>query len=77
MKTCNYCGETKPLSDYQNHKSAKDGKRGHCKTCAAHKMRNWRKTGCTTTSGLSGKTIGQLITLRDEIDIELKARNVE
>lgn len=33
MKTCTNCQETKPLSDYYNKKSGKDGKTSLCKIC--------------------------------------------
>lgn len=50
MKTCNRCGEQKPLTEFYNHKNTKDGKRTECKSCkriqssgSSRKLR----TGCT------------------------------
>lgn len=32
-KTCTKCHETKPLGEFHNNKSRKDGKASHCKEC--------------------------------------------
>ena len=32
-KTCNICGQTKPLSDFSKTKQLKSGYKGHCKVC--------------------------------------------
>lgn len=33
LKTCVYCGQDKPLTEYYNEKSRRDGKRPYCKPC--------------------------------------------
>ena len=33
FKTCNKCGESKPLTDFYKHKSMKDGRHNQCKSC--------------------------------------------
>jgi len=40
-KTCTKCGETKPLSEFNNRKSAKDGKRSQCRKCENEYKRQW------------------------------------
>ena len=41
-KTCTKCGERKPLDDFFNHKSTKDGKEPRCKTCRKKQLRAYR-----------------------------------
>lgn len=36
MKTCNQCGQEKPLSEFRNRKDSKDGKRNNCKICQSN-----------------------------------------
>jgi len=36
MKTCNKCGQEKPLSEFRNRKDSKDGKRNNCKVCQSN-----------------------------------------
>lgn len=33
MKTCNKCGETKPIEEFSRRHTVKDGRRSQCKTC--------------------------------------------
>jgi 5-methylcytosine-specific restriction endonuclease McrA len=33
VKQCSKCGETKPITDFNNHAKTKDGKRGQCRLC--------------------------------------------
>lgn len=50
MKTCCICGIVKPLSEYYNHKSTKDGKRTECKSCTKKQATGSSRkinTGCT------------------------------
>ena len=42
-KTCNKCGETKPLTEFHKHPTAADGHRGHCKECQQAIYRAWRE----------------------------------
>lgn len=42
-KTCTKCGTTKPLNDYHNNKSRKDGKNNRCKECQLAATNAWRK----------------------------------
>lgn len=76
MKQCNTCGKVKPLNCFSGHKTSKDGKRGYCGSCGAIKMANYRSTGKTYTSGLAGKTVKSLISMRKRIDAELEKRGV-
>lgn len=39
MKTCRICGESKPLTAFSLHRSARDGRRGACKLCGAARER--------------------------------------
>lgn len=39
MKQCSICGEVKPLADFYNSKSGKQGTTAHCKKCGAAKDR--------------------------------------
>lgn len=41
-KTCQLCGEKKPLLDYHNNKQIPDGKHTICKACNKEKTRAWR-----------------------------------
>jgi len=43
MKTCNKCHLTKPLDDFANQKSRKDGKQGQCKACRKEWYDNYYK----------------------------------
>jgi 5-methylcytosine-specific restriction endonuclease McrA len=42
-KVCTKCKELKPLTDYQNHKLMKDGKRNDCRTCHNQQTSQWIK----------------------------------
>lgn len=42
-KVCKKCGEMKPLEAFSRHRETKDGRRNHCKTCAAKDLKQWRK----------------------------------
>ena len=41
MKTCNKCGETKPLFEFHKDKLTKDGHKGNCKVCAREITAAW------------------------------------
>lgn len=41
MKTCNKCGETKPLSEFNVMRHAPDGRRYSCNACASKASRAW------------------------------------
>lgn len=43
-KKCSSCQEEKPLDDYYNRKSAKDGKFSECKDCHKSRYRAWLQT---------------------------------
>lgn len=43
MKTCPKCKELKPLSEYHNDKSSKDGFSCHCKICRTASSRDFSK----------------------------------
>jgi len=47
VKTCNVCGETKPLPDFVPRKEARDGYRGTCRVCWRERTRlasqRWRE----------------------------------
>lgn len=40
-KTCNKCGETKPLAEFHKRLTSKDGHRGHCKGCQKVIAKSW------------------------------------
>ncbi len=40
MKQCNSCGESKPLSEYYNHRKGRDGKYSFCRECACAKSKD-------------------------------------
>ena len=42
-KTCSKCRIDKPLNDYHNDKSRKDGKRARCKECNRYDARRWHE----------------------------------
>ena len=42
-KTCSKCSETKPLNEFYNKKSSKDGKMSHCKECDHKKCKKYRE----------------------------------
>ena len=42
-KKCSTCKETKPIEEFHNQKSRKDGKQNHCKACSKLNMERWRK----------------------------------
>lgn len=44
MKLCRICGETKPLDQFHNDKSKKDGKKTLCKPCNIMKSKSFQKT---------------------------------
>ena len=41
-KVCNRCGETKPIYDFGNNKSYKDGINSICKVCNKERGKEWR-----------------------------------
>lgn len=41
MKTCSKCGESKPVDDFGLDRSAKDGRRYHCRQCARQYARDY------------------------------------
>jgi len=41
LKTCNRCGQTKPLDSFAKDKTRRDGRRYDCKECARAYARNW------------------------------------
>lgn len=41
MKTCTKCGETKPLEDFNHHKTTRDGRRPDCMYCVQQRMRDY------------------------------------
>ena len=41
MKTCNKCGETKPLFEFHKRKGVKDGHKGRCKACCKEYAAAW------------------------------------
>ena len=43
MKTCTVCKETKPISEFHNRKSSKDGKAYRCKSCDTEARLKWSK----------------------------------
>ena len=43
MKLCRRCGEVKPLDEFHNKWSSKDGKSTYCKACANGYLREWRR----------------------------------
>lgn len=44
MKTCNQCGQEKPLSEFRNRKDSKDGKRNNCKVCQSNHNKLYNET---------------------------------
>lgn len=42
-KTCTKCGISKPLDEFYNDKTKKDGKRPSCKKCTSKQQRNYNK----------------------------------
>lgn len=43
MKTCKDCGKTKPLDDFQNSKTTKDGKTGKCRVCNVRRCMEYKR----------------------------------
>ena len=43
MKECRRCHQVKPLDDFHNRWSSKDGKNSYCKECANEALREWRR----------------------------------
>lgn len=43
MKTCSYCGQSKPLSEFHKDKSRKDGLQYRCKICDRPKNKRWQQ----------------------------------
>lgn len=41
-KTCNKCGETKPLDDFPKRKDSPDGRRAECQQCYSKRQAKWR-----------------------------------
>ncbi len=44
MKTCTKCGEDKPLSEFHNRTSSKDGKKAACRKCSNAASKKWRES---------------------------------
>lgn len=42
-KTCNKCGEEKPLEDFPKRAEAPDGRRAECRKCYSHRQVAWRQ----------------------------------
>lgn len=42
MKTCNRCGEEKPLDEFHRHARVRGGIRAYCKACNMAQVRAWR-----------------------------------
>ena len=42
-KICNKCKIEKPLTDYHNSKSSKDGHKGECKECACNRVKKYQQ----------------------------------
>ena len=42
-KSCNKCGQVKPLTQYSRAASTRDGRRGECKACAREISDQWRQ----------------------------------
>ena len=42
-KNCRKCNETKPISEFHNDKSRKDGKTTRCKVCSIEAAKKWNK----------------------------------
>ena len=43
MKECSKCKENKDLTEFNKHKTNKDGLKGDCKVCAAANQKEWYK----------------------------------
>lgn len=44
MKKCTYCRKHKPLDEFYQNKSQKDGKQSFCKPCGREQLQRYRKT---------------------------------
>lgn len=42
IKDCRTCLDPKPLSDFYNHRTTRDGKSGECKLCTDVRNKKWR-----------------------------------
>ena len=51
MKTCNKCGETKPLTQFFKEKQNKDSLRNQCKTCRSSYSKKLRDKNNSTIEG--------------------------
>ena len=68
-KSCQRCGEEKPLGDYHKNKQIRDGHHTICKICNGIKAREWKKsnpervkdTDYLRTYGISFKDFGDLL----------------
>lgn len=43
MKTCSFCGTTKPLLDFHKNVRRRDGCANECKVCAGERVKKWRE----------------------------------
>ncbi len=43
MRTCNKCGETKPLTEYYKQSKSTAKYKGHCKSCDQARNAEWRR----------------------------------
>lgn len=51
MKTCSRCKEAKPLEDFANQKSSKDGKQYWCRACNTITRTEWARANKKKTQG--------------------------
>lgn len=43
MKTCSRCHKSKPVDEFHNNKSSKDGKQSCCKVCNLSRVKDWQE----------------------------------
>lgn len=74
-KECSSCGCFKDFHEYLDHTTSSDGLGYFCVECRTVKARLYKATGSTVGTSYSGKSIKKLMSMKKEIEMELRMRN--
>jgi len=55
VKTCTYCGEDKPLTEFNKHSITKDGLDHQCRTCANARTKAFRESPSGIYTSIKGR----------------------